>query len=227
MRAHAATKSNRPRPKIHRKGRSMSTPGEEKRGAPGPEPKAGNGSATGKGAAEEGVGGGANLEKIRDILFGAQVHDFEKRFARLEERLLKETSDARAETKKRFDSLESFVKKEFESLGDRLKAEQEERSGADKDVSRELRDTARGLEKRLAQLDEQTTKSQRELRQQVLDLSKNLTDEIRLRNRETTTALSKEITELRNAKADRAALAGLFTDLAVRLTTDLKAPAKS
>lgn len=205
----------------------MSTPGEEKKSALGQEPKAGNGSATRKGASAEGVGGGANLEKIRDILFGAQVHDFEKRFARLEERLLKETSDARAETKKRFDSLESFIKKEIESLGDRLKAEQEERSGAVKELSRELRDTARGLEKRLAQLDEQTTKSQRDLRQQVLDLSKSLTDEIRLRNRETTTVLSKEIAELRNAKTDRAALAGLFTDLAVRLTNDLKPPAKS
>lgn len=186
-----------------------------------PAPAAGGGAAV----AVEAAGG--NLEKIRDILFGAQVHDFEKRFARLEDRLLKETSDARAETKKRFDSLESFIKKEIESLGDRLKAEQEERSGAVKELSRELRDTARGLEKRLAQLDEQTTKSQRDLRQQVLDLSKSLTDEIRLRNRETTTVLSKEIAELRNAKTDRAALAGLFTDLAVRLTNDLKSPAKS
>jgi hypothetical protein len=75
-------------------------------------------------------------------------------------------------------------------------------------------------------LDELTTKSQRELRQQVLDQSKALTEEIRLRNRETTTALTKEITELRTAKTDRAALAGMLTDLAVRLTNDLKAPAK-
>jgi hypothetical protein len=51
-------------------------------------------------------------------------------------------------------------------------------------------------------------------------------EEIRLRNRETTTTLTKEITELRTAKADRAALAGMLTDVAVRLTNDLKAPAK-
>jgi hypothetical protein len=154
------------------------------------------------------------------------VHDFEKRFARLEERLMKETSDARAETKKRFESLESFIKKEIESLGVRLKSEQEERSQAGKEISRELRDTARNLDKRIAQLDELTTKNQRELRQQVLDQSKALTEEIRLRNRETTTVLTKEITDLRAAKTDRAALAGMLTDLAVRLTNDLKSPAK-
>ena len=195
----------------------MSTPEEQKKG--------GNGSAARK-AAEAEVAGGGNLEKIRDILFGAQVHDFEKRFARLEERLMKETNDARAETRKRFESLESFIKKEIESLGERLKAEHEERSEAGKEISRELRDTARNLDKRIAQLDELTTKNQRELRQQVLDQSKALTEEIRVRNRETTTALTKEITVLRTAKADRAALAGMLTDVAVRLTNDLKAPAK-
>jgi hypothetical protein len=224
MRASATTgKSGRSK---KRKGRPMSTPEDGRRGASATESKGGNGSAARKAAAEAEAAGGGNLEKIRDILFGAQVHDFEKRFARLEERLMKETSDARAETKKRFDSLESFLKKELESLGDRLKAEHEERSEAGKEISRELRDTARNLDKRIAQLDEVTTKSQRELRQQVLDQSKALTEEIRLRNRETTTALTKELTELRAAKTDRAALAGMLTDVAVRLTTDLKTPAK-
>jgi hypothetical protein len=201
----------------------MSTPEGEKRTS-AQDPKGGNGSAARKAVAE--AAGGGNLEKIRDILFGAQVHDFEKRFARLEERLMKETSDARAETKKRFESLESFIKKEIESLGVRLKSEQEERSEAGKEISRELRDTARTIDKRIAQLDELTTKNQRELRQQVLDQSKALTEEIRLRNRETTTALTKEINDLRTAKTDRAALAGMLTDVAVRLTNDLKAPAK-
>jgi hypothetical protein len=213
------------RSKKQRKGRSMSTPEEQKRTS-AQDSKGGNGSAARKAAAEAEAAGGGNLEKIRDILFGAQVHDFEKRFARLEERLMKETTDARAETKKRFDTLESFIRKEIESLGDRLKAEHEERSEAGKEFSRELRDTGRNLEKRLGVLDEQGAKSQRELRQQILDQSKSLTEEIRVRNRETTTALTKEITELRTAKTDRAALAGLLTDLAVRLTNDLKNPAK-
>lgn len=226
MRTQAAGKSKRPGPNKSRKGKSMSTPVEEKRSGAAQEPKGGNGSAKGKATTEPETGGGANLEKIRDILFGAQVHDFEKRFARLEERLLKETSDARAETKKRFESLESFIKKEIEALGDRLKSEQEERSEAVKEITREMRDSGRNLDKRIAQLDELTTKNQRELRQQVLDQSKALTEEIRVRNKETTTTLSREIGELRAVKTDRAALAGLLTDLAVRLTNDLKGPAK-
>ena len=207
----------------------MMTSEEQKKNSPGREdPKAGNGSAGRKETAPSGAAaaGGANLEKIRDILFGAQVDDFEKKFARLEQRLLKETSDSRAETKKRFDSLESFIRKEVESLADRLKGEQEERSDAGKEISRELRETAKALEKKLASLDEQTTRSQRELRQQILDQSKALTEEIRTRIRESATALSKELKELRAEKTDRTALAGLFTDAAMRLTNESKSPAK-
>ena len=191
------------------------------------EQKKGNGSASKKEAASGGEAkGGANLEKIRDILFGAQAADFEKKFARLEERLLKETADSRAETKKRFDSLETFIRKEVESLAERLRGEQEERMDAGKDLSRELRETAKGLEKKLAGLDEQTTRSQRELRQQILDQSKALTEEIRTRIRESATALSKEIKELRAEKTDRTALAGLFTEAAMRLTNESKTPGK-
>ena len=38
-----------------------------------------------------------NVDKIRDILFGSQMRDYDKKFARIEERLLKETADLREE----------------------------------------------------------------------------------------------------------------------------------
>ena len=37
-----------------------------------------------------------SLDKVRDILFGAQSRDFDKRFAVLEEQLLQKTVEARA-----------------------------------------------------------------------------------------------------------------------------------
>src|SRR3979409_1479285 len=77
--------------------------------------------------AEE-LGGGGNIDKIREILFGIQMRDYEKRFARLEERLLKESGDLREEAKKRFDSLELYIKHEMEALTERLTAEQHART---------------------------------------------------------------------------------------------------
>lgn len=75
-----------------------------------------------KGSAEEAAPG--NVDKIRDILFGSQMKDYETRFNRLEETLLSQTSDLRESTRKRLDALENYLRKELESLQSRLKAEE-------------------------------------------------------------------------------------------------------
>src|SRR4051794_19108979 len=69
-------------------------------------------------------GGGGNLDKVRDLLFGAQMRDMEKLFARLEERFQKDLTELKEETRGRFESLEVFVHKEIESLTEQLKVEQ-------------------------------------------------------------------------------------------------------
>src|SRR5215210_7153000 len=96
-------------------------------------------------ADEADISGGGNVDKIRDILFGVQMRDYEKRFARLEERLIKESGDLRDDTKKRFDALELYIKQEFESLSLRLTAEQNVRGEAVDALSLGIKDTARNF----------------------------------------------------------------------------------
>lgn len=175
-------------------------------------------------AADAELAGGGNIDKIRDILFGVQMRDYEKRFARLEERLIKEAADLRDETRKRFDALELYIKQEFESLTERLTVEQNTRGEAVETLSQGIKDTARTFEKRAAQMDELSSKSQRELRQQILDQSKSLNDEIRQKYEELTAALQREAADLRTDKTDRSALAALFTEVAMRLNNDFKIP---
>jgi hypothetical protein len=166
------------------------------------------------------IGSGGSVDKIRDILFGAQIREYEKRFGRLEEQLLKEAAVLRDEARKRFDLLEAYFKTEFESLGDQLKAEQHERTEAVKDLSRELREAAQALEKRLAQLDGQGAKNDRERRQQLLEQSKNLSEEIRQKYLELSATLERKVEELRTDKTDRSALASLFMEVALRLNNE-------
>jgi hypothetical protein len=52
-----------------------------------------------------------NVDKIRDILFGSQMREYETRFSRLEESLLKESQDLKETTRRRFDTLEAYIKK--------------------------------------------------------------------------------------------------------------------
>jgi DNA anti-recombination protein RmuC len=168
--------------------------------------------------------GGESLDKVRDILFGSQSREYEKRFARLEDRLLKEASDLREDIKRRFDTLEVYIKKEVEALAARLKVEQEERSESAKTLSAELSDTARTFEKKTGQLGEHLTTSQRELREQILEQSKTLSDEIRRKHESMAAVVESTTSELRDEKTDRAALASLFMEVAMRLNNEFKIP---
>ena len=165
-----------------------------------------------------------NIDKIREILFGGQMRGYEKRFSRLEERMLKESTDLRDETRKRFDALEAFVKGEFEALTARLQTEQRTRDESIQSLSRELQGADQALERKLTQMDEQTTRGLRDLRQQILDQSKNLSEEIRQKHAELVALVEREAAELGSAKTDRAALASLFTEVALRLNDDFKIP---
>jgi hypothetical protein len=68
--------------------------------------------------------GSGNLDKIREILFGTQMREYEKQITRLEERLVKECSSLRDDTRKRLDSLETYIKQEVESLTELAKKQQ-------------------------------------------------------------------------------------------------------
>jgi uncharacterized phage infection (PIP) family protein YhgE len=164
---------------------------------------------------------GASIEQIRDILFGAQMRDFEKRFARLEERMTMEVTSFREETGKRFDSLEDYLGKELESLTDRLKAEQDDRTESVKELSAGLQDTNQSFEKKISQLNERLDENSRELRQQILDQYKRLSDDIRQKHEETSHMLDQLSQELRAEKVDLSTLSELFAEIAVRLKDDL------
>lgn len=167
-----------------------------------------------------------NVDKIRDILFGSQMRDYEKKFGRFEERLAGETAELREEIKRRFASLEAYVKNEFTALADQLKAEKGERVEADKELGRELKESAKAWEKKFAQTEEQTAKALRDLRQLVLEEAKRLTEEMEQKHKALSAALVRESQELRGALTDRLALADLFTEVALRLKNEFKVPAK-
>ena len=168
--------------------------------------------------------GGGNLEKIRDILFGTQMRGYEARFAAIEEALAKETAEIRETSRRRFEQLESYIKKELELLQTRWKAERDERSDAAVQHSRELRELGESLSRRLRDLDERGTAVERDLRGQLLQQAKDLSDDIQARHEAVGTLLEKRFQELRQGKTDRAALASLFNEVALRLNDQFQIP---
>jgi hypothetical protein len=162
-----------------------------------------------------------SVDKIRDIIFGNQMRDYETRFDRLEDRLLKEINDMRDEAGKRFDSFERYVNKELESLGSRLKAEQDARVDAEKKLTGDIKDNSRLLSKNLDRLDGVQSSDTRELRQQLLELNKTLSAEIRKKDKEASRALDQAAKELRTDKVDRSAFAETLMEIALRMSDEL------
>jgi hypothetical protein len=165
-----------------------------------------------------------NVDKIRDILFGSQMRDYEGRFARLEESLRKETADLRDSTKKRLDALENYIKKELESLESRLKSEKQERTESHEQVAADLKSAAASLARKIGEADNQNGQAHREIRQELLEQSRNLGEEIQAKNEQLALLLDRRVQELRKDKTDRAALAALLTEVAMRLNEEFEIP---
>ena len=167
--------------------------------------------------AETAEASGASVEKIREILFGSQIKNYETRFARLEEALARETSEIKDTMRRRLDSLEAFFKSETESLAARLKSERDEREETLNTIGRELKTTAAQLSKKILDLDNKAAQDRSAARQELMAESRKLLDEIRQRHESLSALLENRVQELRHAKTDRSALAALFVELAVRL----------
>jgi uncharacterized phage infection (PIP) family protein YhgE len=165
-----------------------------------------------------------SVDRIRDILFGAQVRQFEQRFNLLEETIRKEVVNLRDETRKTIETLENYTKKELESLVAQLKTEQTERSDSVSDLSGKLDNLNKTLDKKIIRLDEKTTVGQHDLQEQILQQSKNLMREIQQIHAEITATLKKAVEELRKEKTDRMALGNLFNEIGLRLKEEFKIP---
>ncbi len=155
--------------------------------------------------------GPGNIDKIRDILFGSNMRDYEQRFSRLEDALKKESSDLRDTTRRHLESLEAFVHKELAALEVRLNTERDERS-----------ETTSAVLKKIGELENHEAQAKREIRNDLLQQSKELTDAIRNKGEEVIALLERRSQELQHSKTDRAALAGLFNEVALRLTDQFK-----
>lgn len=165
-----------------------------------------------------------SIDKVRNILFGAQTRQNEQKFTRLEALLQKEIANLRDETKITFNSLENYIKKELSTLTDQIKTEKDERTESAEALSGLLKDSNKNIEKKITKLDEKNVKSQRDLQEQILQQSKKLMTEIRAKHEEVSASLEQSVNQLVEDKTDRLALANLFMEMSMRLKDEFDIP---
>jgi hypothetical protein len=160
------------------------------------------------------------VDKIRELLFGNQMQDYDRRFAVLEERFQLKLREQEAEFARNLANIESLIKKQLDSIAGQVRQEQDLRAEADKDLGRVLREQIQALEKRLSQTSDQLASVEREFTERVGEESQTLRDEMRRRNEDARTTIERMFAELSNVKTDRNLLAGLFVEIARCLNQD-------
>ena len=166
-------------------------------------------------------GDGTSLERIREILFGGTLHQYERQLNRIRDRTRHEVDDLREEVDRRFLELESYVRREVEALGDQISKGLQRQDEALSALSRDLAGMGEGNAKKIGRLGDQMAKSHRTLRSQILDESKRLTADLRRKHEETLDRIETAIAELQADRVDRATLSGIFQEISVRLNADL------
>jgi len=162
-----------------------------------------------------------SIDKIRDIIFGHQMKDYEKRFTMLEERMQQQIETVRNETVTRLDAVESFIKQEIDALSDRLKAEKSMRTQTARESSKEIKEMAKKISGDVGRLEDRQNKDARETRQQLLDLTKNLSQEISNKHSEISKSLKLAVKELNNDKVARSTLSEILLEVALRTSDEM------
>lgn len=168
-----------------------------------------------------------NLDKIRDILFGEQTRNHERRFAQLEQHLIREATDLRTDLKRRFEDLELYIKKEVAALTSHLTKEQEVRGESVTKLTQDLTQLAATLEEKASRLEQQGSHAQSHIMQQLTERASELATDIRTRHAEATSALDRAVQELRAEKTDRATLAAVLMEASKRLADEKPQPSRS
>jgi len=168
-----------------------------------------------------------SVDKIRDILFGNQMRDFEHKFRQLQDEINKELNDLKSDSKMRIDALESFVKSEFESLNKRLDSEQKLRTSELQENSDKLETRVKVLESKLQEQENRNNEQSRELRQLLLQQSKDILEKMSQKQLEDKEQLNRVKSDLNSEKVDRSVLSNLLTELALQITGAEHMDAKS
>lgn len=154
-----------------------------------------------------------NITKIRDILFGNNLTEFEKRFERSEQHYGEALSSLELQTSRQLAELRALAE---ENRQQQLALVQKEKESLVASIL-ELKESQAILERKLNQTVTNFETALGETRQWIVDKTENLHQEqISLLN-EYKKQVTELFAELQKSKVDRSAMAILFSEIALQL----------
>ena len=177
-----------------------------------------------KSAARANVVPEGNVDQIRDILFGGQMRDYDRRFDELDERSKREAERARAEFIKRFESIEQLLKEQADKHAAQLKKLDTEHKASVEAASVSSDRLAKALRSELTDVDEKYDAGTSALRDRLHKLANETAESLRSSQDEISLVIERMGSALRDEKVARDELAGFFSEMALRLTRQFDLP---
>jgi exonuclease VII large subunit len=177
-------------------------------------------------AEKKATGDGAerNVDQIRDILFGGQMRDYERRFGEFDARLESELARLRDAQDKRLAQIDKRIDDQLDKLGKLLRQEIQDRNRSLDDLESRLQQASRTARSEVtASLDAHAAElaaTDERLRGALADVAKAT----HARAGETDGALARLASDLRDEKVGREDLAALLVEFALRLRGDFDLP---
>ncbi len=165
----------------------------------------------------EPVGENGSLDTVRDILFGAQSREFEKRCDLLEQQMLQDHANLRDELTQTLDDLKGQIQKEMLQLSQQLQEEKKTRVDTFVDLKKVVQSFETNLTQGFARMDQETALQVEALQQSLVAQRK----ELDLQSQEAMDKLEahfrQAVQNLMVQKTDREVLAEMLVDVGVRL----------
>lgn len=158
-----------------------------------------------------------SLEKVRDILIGAQVREIEGRIRNLEQRLREEQESTRARLERRMSELESIVRREMQLFDERIAGERRRRGEEFQLLADEVRESIGSLTSLRDRFEENSNRASDELREEMLQHSADMATRIALLTEWLSSEMQRQFEELRATSIDSASMSNLFSEMAARL----------
>jgi len=158
-----------------------------------------------------------NVDKIRDILFGNQMRDVDKRFASLEKNLTNDLAAMRNENALQIESLKTYIESEIEILGSKLSGEEKSRIEDVDELDGKVKQQAKQIDKKVADVIKSLDKTSRDTNQKILKQTQDFGNELTKQISETRDRMDDQREALSAAKVDKQVLSEVLNALALQI----------
>ena len=160
------------------------------------------------------------VDKIRELLFGNQMQDYDRRFGVLEERFQQRFRDVEGESSRAWRAWSRRSRSSWNRSPARSARNRNCAPTPSRNWGRGCASTFRDLRSASARSPIGSPAVEREFTERIGHESQALRDEVRRRNEDTRATIERMFHELSNVKTDRNLLAGLFVEIARCLNQD-------